>query len=113
MSGQEREVLGARLKQAREYRGFLQEDVAKYVGIPRTAISLIESGARRVDAVELGKFARMFGCSTDELAGVAPSGGTSSSAQFIARAAADLTEEDRAEVIRFAEFLKARRTSGS
>ena len=44
------DILSTRLKEAREYRGFSQEDIARYLGVPRSAISLIENGSRRVSA---------------------------------------------------------------
>ena len=52
MSGQEtaQNVLGKRLKEEREYRGFSQEEVAGHLGVPWSAVSLMESGSRRVSA---------------------------------------------------------------
>ena len=49
------DILSTRLKEAREYRGFSQEDIARYLGVPRSAISLIENGSRRVSATELSR----------------------------------------------------------
>ena len=46
----DRQKLGARLREAREYLGLSQDDVAKYLNIPRTALSHIESGQRGVDS---------------------------------------------------------------
>ena len=51
----DRQKLGARLREAREYLGLSQDEVAKYLNIPRTALSHIESGQRRIDALELKK----------------------------------------------------------
>ena len=55
----ERQVLGERLKEAREYVGLKQDDVAKKLGIPRSALSNIEAGSRKVDAIELAQLARV------------------------------------------------------
>ena len=52
--------LGERLKKLREYLGMSQQYVAECTGIPRSAVSDIERGQRRVDAVELTKFARLY-----------------------------------------------------
>src|SRR5438045_9527971 len=57
---QERMRLAEKLRQAREYLTLSQEEVSKVVGIPRAAISLIESGQRRVEALELKKFAAIY-----------------------------------------------------
>ena len=43
----DRQVLGERLKEAREYVGLKQDDVAKKLGIPRSALSNIEAGSRK------------------------------------------------------------------
>jgi len=75
----ERHRLGKKLRQAREYLGLLQEEVAGHLGIPRSALSNIESGQRRVDAIELKKLAdlyrqpvRHFTGEDEEAAGFAP-----------------------------------------
>src|SRR5690242_12816467 len=52
--------LGGRLKEIREYLNFSQQYVSDRTGIPRTAISDIERGARRVDSLELKKLARLY-----------------------------------------------------
>ena len=107
----EREQLGARLKAAREYRGFSQEDVATYLAIPRSAVSLMETGDRRVDTLELSKLARLFECSIEELATGGGANVEPESIRLVARAAAKLSEADRAEVVRFAHLLSNRRPS--
>ena len=52
--------LADRLKKLREYLGMSQQHVADCTGITRSAISDIERGQRRVDAVELTKLARLY-----------------------------------------------------
>jgi transcriptional regulator with XRE-family HTH domain len=107
----DRAVLGQRLKDAREYRGFSQEDVAKYLEIPRSAVSLIETGVRRLDVLEIRKLAQLYECNIEELTGEAPTEGAGpNSIKMVARAAAALSPEDRSEVLRFAQFLKTRKT---
>ena len=106
----DRTALGARLKETREYRGFSQEEVAKYLGVPRSAVSLIESGARRLDVLEVRKLAQLYECSIEELTGEkALEDAEPNSIKMVARAAADLSPEDRSEVLRFAQFLKSRK----
>lgn len=111
MSGDvDRGGLGARIRESREYRGFSQEQVATKLGISRSAVSLIESGTRRLEAIELATLARLFECTLEELTGSSPSPARApESVQLIARAAAALAPEDRAEVLRFAEYLRSRK----
>jgi transcriptional regulator with XRE-family HTH domain len=106
----DRKSFGARLREAREYLGLSQDEVAKAVGLTRPAISLIENGQRKVDAFELKKFAELYQRPVTDFTGDvdiidAPMPET---VQHVARAAAKLTETDRAELLRFAEFLSAK-----
>lgn len=106
----EQETAGARLKRYRDYRGYSQEEVAKVLGVPRSAISLMERGERGIDVTELKRLAQLYQCSVAELAGeVDPSAVRDSSIDVVARAASELTPDDRREVLQFAQFLKARR----
>ena len=50
-----------RLRQARLDAGLTQEEVARRLGKPQSYVSKCESGERRVDVVELSKFARVYG----------------------------------------------------
>lgn len=105
-----RMALGARLKEAREYQGFSQEEVATYLGLPRSAISLIESGARGLDVLELKKLATLYKVNIDQLTGTDKSESKEPEAvKIIARATAELSPDDRSEVLRFVEFLQSRR----
>jgi Zn-dependent peptidase ImmA (M78 family) len=52
--------LGKRLRNAREHRGLSQQHVADALALPRTAITLLESGQRQVSTVELTKFASLY-----------------------------------------------------
>ena len=50
-----------RLKAAREACGMTQAEVGRALGVTAASISYLESGARRVDSVQLTKLARLFG----------------------------------------------------
>lgn len=101
--------MARRLKEAREYLELSQDDVAKELGIPRTAISLIESGQRKVEALELHKLARVYqrpvGYFTGEETATAE---LPEEVAHLARAASKLSNRDREELARFADYLQAR-----
>jgi transcriptional regulator with XRE-family HTH domain len=107
----DRQMLGERLREAREYVGLKQEDVAKKLGIPRSALSNIEAGSRKVDAIELAQLARLYqrplAWFTGEDSKSTPNKMLEEVAH-VARAAAALSQQDRAELARFADFLKSR-----
>ena len=108
----DRQKLGARLREAREYLGLSQDEVAKYLSIPRTALSHIESGQRRIDALELKKLAQLYKRPVVYFTGESQSdAGMSEDVAHLARAAAGLSEGDRRELNRFAEYLRARAQS--
>jgi transcriptional regulator with XRE-family HTH domain len=108
---EERARLGERLRNAREYLGLSQEEVAKQLGIPRTALTNIERGSRRVDSVELSRFAQLYGKSIGELTGAgngAETGTLPEDIVHLAREASKLSAVDRQELTMFAQYLKAR-----
>ena len=108
----DRRKLGARLREAREYLGLSQDEVAKYLGIPRTALSHIESGQRRMDALELKKVALLYKRPVAYFTGESQADtDMPEDVAHLARAAADLSENDRQELNRFAEYLRARAQS--
>jgi transcriptional regulator with XRE-family HTH domain len=109
----ERRRLGERLREARKYLGLKQEEVASYLKIPRTALTDIENGQRRVEAIELTRLARLyrqpvgFFMGEDEATASMPV-----DVLHLARRAADLSQQDRDELGRFAEYLRARARAG-
>ena len=106
---EERRVLGERLREARKYLGLNQEEVAKYLKIQRTALSEIEAGNRRVEALELNRLAKLYRqpvsyfIGEDEAEARLPV-----DVAHLARRAADLSPQDRDELGRFAEYLRSR-----
>lgn len=103
--GEEQVKIGARLKEAREYVGLLQEDVASALGIPRASVSALESGKRRVAGLEVRRLARIYRRPVGWLLGEEDVELTEAAPLF--RAAEALSERDRNQVLRFAEFLAA------
>jgi transcriptional regulator with XRE-family HTH domain len=49
-----------KLKRARIEAGLKQEDVAKYMNLPISAISVMESGARKIDVFELIRLSEFY-----------------------------------------------------
>lgn len=99
--------LGARLRQSREFLQLTQADVAQALGIQRTAIPAIETGSRKVSAVELQRLARLYRRPVTWLLGeVEPA--SDDEIQALYRVAQGLTETDRAQVLAFARFLAGR-----
>ena len=56
------QIVGENLKKTRELSGFTQEQVAKSIGVERSAYSNYESGVREVPFHLLEKIADLFGC---------------------------------------------------
>lgn len=110
---EERRRLGDRLREARRYLGLKQEEVATYLKIPRTALTDIENGQRRVEAIELTRLAKLyrqpvaFFTGEDEASANLPV-----DVAHLARRAADLSQQDRDELSRFAEYLRTRAHAG-
>jgi transcriptional regulator with XRE-family HTH domain len=104
-----RKSLAGRLKEAREYLNLSQEEVARQVSLPRTAISQIESGQRRVEALELKKLAEIYERPVAFFTGEISGNNTlPTDVEHLARTASKLSEQDRQELRRFAEFLSTR-----
>jgi transcriptional regulator with XRE-family HTH domain len=56
----EHRSLVERLRTARKEAGLDQEDVAELLGVTQSYISKIESGQRRIDIVQLKRFAIVY-----------------------------------------------------
>jgi transcriptional regulator with XRE-family HTH domain len=99
--------LAQRLREAREYVGMSQEAVAQALSISRPAISNLENGSRKIEAIELNTLAHLYGCTVDFLlTGSESQDIIDTGVQFLARATKGLSKRDIDEVTRFAEFLR-------
>jgi transcriptional regulator with XRE-family HTH domain len=103
--------LAQRLREAREFANLSQQFVAEQTGIPRSAISDIEHGARKVESLELKRFAELYRMPLSYFLGDDEGDGLASAPKdtvimALTRAASDLSDEEKAEVLRFALFLQ-------
>ena len=101
----QRQELAERLREAREYVGLSQDETATALGISRTAITLIESAGRKVEAVELGKLAKLYGQDVDWLL-TGKSKEKDSKQAFLARAIHGLSSSDMEQLVRFSDYLR-------
>lgn len=113
-AAEEHKVLGARLREARETLGLVQADTAEALGVPRTSVAAMEAGTRKVTGLELRRMARLYRRPVAWLLGedddgAAPAAGSGRDVLF--RATEPLSEQDREQVLRFAQFLAARTPS--
>lgn len=104
-----RRKLAERLREARRYLGLKQDEVAQYLRIQRSALSEIEAGNRRVEALELNRLAKLY---RQPVAYFIGEGDAASNLPIdvahLARQAADLSRRDRDELGRFADYLRAK-----
>lgn len=103
---EQRLLLAQRLREAREYVGLSQEDVATALGVSRPAVTNMEAGARKVEAVELDKLSQLYGQTVQYLL----TGETQAAdvrLAFLARATHGLSDQDLEELGRFADFLRS------
>jgi len=99
--------LARRLKEAREFLNMSQQFVAAETGIPRSAISDIERGVRRVDSLELKRLATLFRLTPEYLlTGSDAEAAQSATLSALARATSEMTTGEQDEVLRFALFLQ-------
>lgn len=108
-SKNEQAEVAQRLRSARETLGLTQEDVASALGIPRTSVIAMEAGKRNVTALELRRMARLYRREVSWLLGEGPESLDETSAEDSAlfRATAQLSIDDKEQVLRFAQFLAA------
>lgn len=105
----DRKVMGERLREAREYIGFSQDQVAAFLKVSRSALSLIETGQRKVDALELKQLATLYKRTVGYLTGEESSEPVfGADVNHLARKVSELSADDRMELARFADFLRAK-----
>ena len=102
----EPELLGKRLREAREALGLSQTAVADHLKIPRPSVSEIESGRRRVTFLELKELASLYRRPLSFFSGENSGIPDDEASQALFRATSELSEADQKQVLRFAQFLR-------
>jgi transcriptional regulator with XRE-family HTH domain len=103
------DLLSKRLREAREFLNLSQQFVADQTGLPRSAVSDIERGGRRVDSLELKRFAALYRMPVEYFLGsneYDSAGEIDPTVAALARTASDLSPDEKQEVLRFALFLQ-------
>jgi transcriptional regulator with XRE-family HTH domain len=103
--------LARKLREAREYVNLSQQFVAAQTGIPRSAISDIERGTRRVESLELKRLAELYRMPIEFFLGTDPDPEAAAAVEdptlaALTRATEGLEESSKDEVLRFALFLQ-------
>lgn len=97
--------LAARLRETREYLDLSQQFVSERTGMPRSAISDIERGERRVESLELKRLAQLYGVTVAYFLEDEPSEGDKAM-RVLARMLGELNDDQREEITRFANYLR-------
>ena len=63
-------IIGEKIQKYRKMNNINQDDLAKMLNIKRPTLSKIESGERKLSALEIKEVAQVFNVSTDELLGM-------------------------------------------
>lgn len=108
-----RERLAARLKEIREYLELSQQDAAEAAGLTRLAISAIETNRRRVESLELQALAKAYGQSIAYFLEDEAVTAEDADIAHLAREAKALSDSDRSELLRFAQFLRGYQSDSS
>ena len=101
-AAEEQRVLSSRLREARLTLGLTQQDAATVAGVSRPAVAEMESGRRRVSALELRRLSRLYRRPVAWLLGLEHDGDPDPA---IVAAVSGLGAIDQDAVLRFARFL--------
>ena len=102
-----RREIGSKLREAREYLDLTQQEAAQVLGLPRSAISLIEKGQRRLEALELKQLAELYARPISDFTGERNLK-QPEEIRVLMRKAEAMSEQDRKEIVRFADWLLSR-----
>ena len=101
----EPEVLGRRLREARESLGLPQAAVANHLDIPRPSVSDMESARRKVTFLELKRLAALYRRPLSFFSDAEDDIPDDETTGALFRATSGLSSGDQEQVLRFAQFL--------
>jgi transcriptional regulator with XRE-family HTH domain len=105
-------TFGQRLKRLREEKELSQQELAKLFSLSQSTIAYYELDKKQPSQKTLQRLAEFFGCTVDYILGRTdirnPDQPDEDIVAFL-RAAEDLTEDEKREVLAYIEFRKAQR----
>ncbi len=102
-------TIGERIRSQREnYLGLSQEALAQATGLSRSAISQIELGNRKVTTIEINQISVALCCTIEYLIKGEDSH-IPDDISHLARTAGALSRDDQKELLKFAQFLEAKK----
>lgn len=105
-----RKIIAARLRTAREMAGLSQAQVAQILGLHRPSVSEMESGRRRVSAGELARLTEIYSVDMEWLAGSEVSSEHDDERiRFAARQLAKLKTDDLDKVMNLLSALRPKK----
>jgi transcriptional regulator with XRE-family HTH domain len=97
--------IGLKIREARQAANMAQKDLALSIGYESaTAISLIESGERKISIVDLKQLAKILHKNIKFFLG--NNNNEKTDIRYALRANEDLSKTDQEEILRFIEFIK-------
>mgnify|MGYP001705397745 CR=1 FL=1 len=99
------QIVAENLKKIREIAGFTQEQVAKSIGIERSAYSNYEAGTREAPYDVLEKISNLFGCEPIIL--FEDNAHIENEILAVAFRISDLEDRDLQEIARFKDIVKS------
>ena len=103
------ESFGARLREVRRAHGETQPELARILGLSRSAVSMYESGEREPKYELLTAIAAHYGVEVDYLLGrdvpAREAAGDDADIRMIARAGRKMTPEQRENLLRYARLM--------
>jgi len=103
--------IGEKIRTRRERLGWTQTKLAQAMGVTPNTVSRWETATYRPSALDLDRLARLFGIAIWGLFPPAVAAPTEAHKALLS-ATGDLPEEDLAELERYADFIRARKTLG-
>ena len=101
-------LISARIREAREYLDLSIQELADVLGVPLLDAEALESGLTPIGAARLAQVAKALGRGLEFFTGAVPPAAATERADFLARAAETLSEQDMGELRRFATYLVSR-----